>query len=141
MNVHLFGNGPSPAVATFGVRKTVADSKDEFEEEAMKFVHRNFYEDGLVSLPTAKQATALVKAIQAMLRKANLRLHKIVLNSIQVTKAFPGRTGEKENATWSYTDSLPAQHSLGVFWDLKNDSFTFQVILPDKHTEGAYNPP
>ena len=29
-------------------------------------------------------------------------------------------------------DSLPAQRSLGVFWDRKNDSFTFQVTLPDK---------
>jgi len=29
MNVHLFGNGPSPAVATFGLRKTAADGEEE----------------------------------------------------------------------------------------------------------------
>ena len=56
----------------------------------MKFVHRNFYvDDGLASLPTAKQAIALVTETQAMLRKANLRLHKIVSNSIEVMEAFP----------------------------------------------------
>ena len=32
MNVHLFGNGPSPAVAMFGLRKTAADGKKEFGE-------------------------------------------------------------------------------------------------------------
>lgn len=45
MNVHLFGNGPSPAVATFGLRKTAADGEEEFGEEAKKFVCRNFYVD------------------------------------------------------------------------------------------------
>ncbi|KAK3749993.1 hypothetical protein QZH41_000413 [Actinostola sp. cb2023] len=28
MNVHLFGNGPSPAVATFGLRKTATDGEE-----------------------------------------------------------------------------------------------------------------
>ena len=29
MNVHLFGNGPSPAVATYGLRGTVVDGEGE----------------------------------------------------------------------------------------------------------------
>ena len=29
-------------------------------------------------------------------------------------------------------DSLPAQRSLGVFWDLETDAFTFKVSLPEK---------
>ena len=134
MNVHLFGNGPSPAVATFGLRKTAADGEEEFGEEAMKFVHRNFYvDDGLASLPTAKQAIALVTETQAMLRKANLRLHKIVSNSIEVMEAFPVEDrGKGVRDLDLHHDSLPAQRSLGVFWDLKCDSFTFQVTLPEK---------
>ena len=134
MNVHLFGNGPSPAVATFGLRKTAADGEEEFGEDAMKFVRRNFYvDDGLASLPTAQQAIALVTATQAMLRTANLRLHKIVSNSIEVMEAFPVEDrGKGVRDLDLYRDSLPAQRSLGVFWDLKNDSFTFQVTLPDK---------
>ena len=68
MNVHLFGNGPSPAVATFGLRKTAADGEEEFGEEAAEFVHRNFYvDDGLVSKPTAKETIKLVRATQAAL--------------------------------------------------------------------------
>ena len=63
MNVHLFGNGPSPAVATFGLRKTAADGEEEFGENAAEFVHRNFYvDDGLASRPTTKEAIDLVTA-------------------------------------------------------------------------------
>ena len=133
MNVHLFGNGPSPAVATFGLRKTATDGKEEFGENAMKFVHRNFYvDDGLASTPTAKQAIALVTATQPMLRTANLRLHKIVSNSIEVMEAFPVEDRRKGVRDLDLRcDSLPAQRWLGVFWDLKNNNFTFQVTLPD----------
>ncbi|XP_068727861.1 uncharacterized protein [Montipora capricornis] len=56
MNVHLFENGSSPAVATFGLRRTATDGEEEFGENAMKFVHRNFYvDDGLASTPTTTQ--------------------------------------------------------------------------------------
>ena len=79
----------------------------------MKFVHRDLYvDDGLVSLPTAKQAIALVTATQAMLRTANLRLHKTVSNSIEVMEAFPVEVKGKGDL---HRDSLPAQRSLGVF--------------------------
>ena len=43
MNVHLFGNGPSPAVATFGLRKTAVEGEEKYGEEVKDFVHRNFY--------------------------------------------------------------------------------------------------
>ena len=90
MNVHLFGNGPSPAVATFGLRKTAADGEEEFGENTAEFVHHNFYvDDGLASRPTNKEAINLVTATQAMLATANLKLHKVKFNSVEVMKAFP----------------------------------------------------
>ena len=62
MNMHLFGNGPSPAVTTYGLRRTVLDSEEEYGEEAKRFIHRNFYvDDGLASLPNAQQAIELVR--------------------------------------------------------------------------------
>ena len=39
MNIHFFGNSPSPAIATFKLRKTAADGKEEFGEDSMKFIH------------------------------------------------------------------------------------------------------
>ena len=74
MNVHLFGNGPSPAVASFGLRKTAADGKEKFGENAAEFTHCNFYvDDGLASQPTTKEAIDLVTATQAMLATAKRR--------------------------------------------------------------------
>ena len=134
MNVHLFGNGPSPAVATFGLRKTAADGEEEFGKAALNFVHRNFYvDDGLASLPTVKQAVDLVTTTQRMLATANLRLHKVVSNSVEVMEAFPAEDRGKDLRDLDlHRDSLPAQRSLGVYWDLEEDAFTFRVALPDK---------
>ena len=134
MNVHLFGNGPSPAVATFGLRKTATDGEEKFGREAARFVHRNFYvDDGLTSLPTAKRAIALITTTQAMLATANLRLHKIVSNSVEVMEAFPMEDrGKGVRDLDLHRDSLPAQRSLGVYWNLEKDCFTFQVSPPNK---------
>ena len=83
LHVHLFGNGPSPAVATFGLRKTAADGEEKFGENAAKFVHRNFYvDDGLASQPTTKEVIDLVTATQPMLATAKLKLHKVISNSV-----------------------------------------------------------
>ena len=134
MNVHLFGNGPSPAVATFGLRKTAADGEEEFGENAAEFVHRNFYvDDGLASRPTTKEAIDLVTATQAMLATANLKLHKVVSNSVEVMEAFPAEDrGKGVRDLDLRQDSLPAQRSLGVYWNLEEDTFTFKVCLPEK---------
>ena len=134
MNVHLFGNGPSPAVATYGLRRTAIDGEEEYGEEAKKFICRNFYvDDGLTSLSSTQGATDLVKSAQATLATANLRLHKVVSNSVEVMEAFPAEDRAKDVRDLDLRhDSLPAQRSLGVFWDLETDAFTFKVSLPEK---------
>ena len=134
MNVHLFGNGPSPAVATFGLRKTAKDGEEKFGKAAANFVHRNFYvDDGLTSLPTIQETIQLVTSAQSMLATANLRLHKVVSNSVEVMEAFPTEDRGKDIRNLDLRrDSLPAQRSLGVYWDLNSDTFTFKVSLPDK---------
>ena len=97
MIVHLFGNGPSPAVATYGLRRTALDGEEKYGEEeygkeAKRFIHRNFYvDDGLASLANSQQAIELVKNAQASLATANLRLHKVVSNLVDVMEAFPAK--------------------------------------------------
>ena len=88
MTVHLFGNGRSRAVATYGLRKTVKHGE---EADVKKFVERNSYVDeGLVSTPTADEVITLVKSTEATLTSANLRLHKLVSSSVSVMEAFCG---------------------------------------------------
>ena len=132
MTEHLFGNGPSPAVATYGLRRT--DDGEEHDPEVKEFVQRNFYvDDGLVSKPTAEEVVTLIKNMQATLASANLRLHKVVSNSVNVMKAFPTENLAKDIRSLDFSqDNLPAQRSLGVFWNLETDTLTYKVSVPDK---------
>ena len=134
MNVHLFGNGPSPAVATYGLKKTASDAEEKFGETAAKFVYRNFYvDDGVTSLPTADQAIELVTTTQKMLAEANLRLHKVISNSVEVMEAFPNEDRGKDLRDLDLRcDPLPPQRSLGVYWNLEKDAFTYKVDPADK---------
>ena len=133
MTVHLFGNGPSPAVATYGLRRTV-ENGEELEPGVKEFVKRNFYvDDGLVSKPTAEETVKLIRDTQAALATANLRLHKVVSNSVTVMEAFPTEDLAKDIRSLDLRhDELPAQRSLGVFWDLERDVFTYKVSVPDR---------
>ncbi|XP_078345322.1 uncharacterized protein LOC144630841 [Oculina patagonica] len=103
MTVHLFGNGPSPAVATFGLRRTADDGEERFGKPTRDFVHRNFYVDnGLASRATSEEAIELIKNTQAALATANIRLHKVVPIVPKLWKPCPPTTEQKTFATWTY---------------------------------------
>ena len=96
MTVHLFGNAPSPAIATFGLRHTADDGEEKYGKETSQFVHRNFYVgDGLSSRPTANGAVNLVRNAQAMLATVNIRLHKVFSNEVALMEAFPAEDRAK----------------------------------------------
>ena len=90
MRVHVFGNSPSPAVATYSLRRAALHDEEEFGHAAKEFVHRNFYvDDGLAALPSKTEAISLRKAARGMLVMSNLPLHKIASNCPAVMQAFP----------------------------------------------------
>lgn len=134
MTVHLFGNGPSPAVATFGLRRTADDGEERFGKPTRDFVHRNVYVDnGLASRATSEEAIELIKNIQAALATANIRLHKVVSNRPEVMEALPADDRAKDVRDLDLRhDLLPVQRSLGVYWNLTEDTFTFKVSVPEK---------
>ena len=134
MTVHLFGNTCSPEIATFGLRKTAEDGEESFGKLAKEFVHNDFYvDDGLTSRSTLQEVVELVRNTQAMLAAANIRLHKIVSNSVEVITALPKQhRAPKFRELDLSADSLPTQRSLGVCWNLEKDVFTFRVSLPNK---------
>ena len=62
MCVHVFGNTSSPAVATYGLRRTAQLGEEIYGTDMKEFVHRNFYvDDGLTSLLNSKQAIDLLQ--------------------------------------------------------------------------------
>jgi hypothetical protein len=128
MTVHVFGNSPSPAVATYGLRKTVADSEDDVKA----FVNRDFYvDDGCKSLPTKEQAVDLLSRTQADLKQnGDIRLHKVASNDRDVLMAFPTDDLCEEIKGVDLSDPsapLPVHSCLGLPWNLETDTFSVNL--------------
>ncbi|XP_062607667.1 uncharacterized protein LOC134269481 [Saccostrea cucullata] len=131
MCAHVFGNSPSPSVATFGLHKSTRNS----DEDITEFVKNDFYvDDALTSLPTASQAVDLLKRTQTVLKNnGNIKLHKIASNHKDVMSAFSKEDLSKEIKLLDLEkDSLPIHQSLGLSWDLSTDSFVFHVDFAKK---------
>lgn len=79
MNIHVFGNSPSPAVATYGLRRAVENAESDVKD----FIYKNFFvDDGLVSRRTPEEAVDLLVRIQrVLLDTGKLRLHKFASNN------------------------------------------------------------
>ena len=116
MNVHVFGNTCSPAVATYGLRRTASEGSNEFGTDVEEFTKQNFYvDDGLASLATSQDAIHLLSRTQKALLGGNMRLHKIASHSQEVMKAFPKEdlAGDLQDLDLD-KDGAPIQRSLGV---------------------------
>ncbi|XP_060078384.1 uncharacterized protein LOC132557875 [Ylistrum balloti] len=127
---HVFGNSPSPAVATYGLRRCVEDCGNPCDVDLQEFVTRNFYvDDGLMSFPTVTEAVdVLKKAQRALLEGGNLKLHKIASSSEEVMSQFPAADLAKTLEPLDLThDELPLHHSLGMAWELSTDTFTYNT--------------
>ena len=58
--------------------------------EPATFVKKDFYVDnGLRSVPSATEASALIKSTKSLLAKGGFNLHKFISNSKEVIEAIP----------------------------------------------------
>lgn len=88
MTVHLFGATSSPGCANFTLKRTADDFEELFGSEPAMFVKKDFYvDDGLKSVPSATEASALIK--KSLLAKGGFNLHKFISNSKEVIEAIP----------------------------------------------------
>lgn len=120
IQVHIFGNSPSRAVAIYGLQRATQKGEFKFRADTRQFVKRHFYVDNsLISLPTESAAIDLLKRTCASLSESNLKLKKIASNSINVMKAFNTEelTADIEDLGLD-DESLPAERSLGLCWDI-----------------------
>ena len=126
MCVHVFGNSPSPAVATYGLRKAVNGA----DEDVIDYVERNFYvDDGLGSCKKPEEAIILVKKTQcALMQGGNIKLHKIASNRQEVMEAFPQEDLAKYIKDLDLRkDFLPLHTSIGIGWELEADTFLIRT--------------
>ena len=94
MNVHLFGNASSPAIATFGIIMIAEEGRSTHGADVPDFVSRDVYvDDGLTSHSDPYPETAISRTRDALASK-NLRFHKIISNSKEVMNARTPRRSE-----------------------------------------------
>lgn len=81
MCVHLFGNSPSPVVATYLLQKRVSD--DSCDIDIQEFVTKNFYvDDSLALFPLKGEAMdVLLRTHAKLMEEGQLRFHKFASNS------------------------------------------------------------
>lgn len=69
----MFRNSPSPAVATYGLRKAAEQGEHEHDKDVKDFVYRNFYiDDGLMSVSKEVDVIDLLQRTKALLAESNL---------------------------------------------------------------------
>ena len=135
MEVHLFGATCSPSCSNFALRKTAEDNKDEFPEDIIKTVERNFYvDDCLKSVKSSEQAVSLVNDLCDLLAKGGFRLTKWQCNRPEVLQSIPKDERAQSMLNLDLKDAPPIQRALGLKWDMESDKFIFDGVLKDKPT-------
>lgn len=88
-------------------------------------------DDGLGCSSSPEKAIQTLREARRLLATYNIRLHKIASNAREVLEAFPESEWAKES-TQIRLDNTQIQRTLGVVWDINNDTFNFKTDVPSK---------
>jgi len=129
---HIFGAKDSPSCANYCLKRTAADNKKNFSEEAVKSVQEDFYVDDLLkAVETPSKAISLAHELMALLEKGGFCLTKWTSNSREVLASIPEDKRAQPTVNLDL-DELPVERELGVLWNIEKDAFQFEVFKPDK---------
>jgi hypothetical protein len=129
MTRHVFGLRSSPSCAAFALRQTADDHKASFSEEAVEYVHRNFYVDDLqLSLKSTKDASTIMQELRSMLSLGGFELVKWMSNDKAVLSTMPSDLRAPHVRTLdTAADALPCTKTLRVGWNADADTFQFKI--------------
>ncbi len=133
MAVHLFGAASSPGCANFGLKYLAQQHKSDYPA-AVSLVENGFYvDDGLVSVPTVKQASDLIVEAQELCKRGGLRLHKFNSNVSEVLSCVhPSERAATAESLDFNSNSASVEHALVIQGLTESDSFSFNINLKDK---------
>ena len=125
MTVHLFGATSSPSCCSYALKRTASDNQQEFSEEIIATLNRNFYvDDCLKSLPSIEEAVHVVEELPKLLSRGGFRLTKWLSNEREVLTHVPD--SEKAPCVSLQLENLPRDSALGVRWNTETDSLGFR---------------
>ena len=131
--VHIFGNKPSPAIATFALKYTTLHPDAQSKSEACNFIRDNFYvDDALYSCDSTQNAVQVLKDARDILGHYNIRLHKIMSSHPAVVEKFPqSEVGNMDDA-FNLTSEHSPNKTLGVVWSPKADTLSLSPNIPQR---------
>lgn len=134
MTVHLFGGTWSPSCCSFALRHTALENQLSFSPDTVRIVLEDFYvDDCLTSTDSEDKAIVLVGELCELLAKGGFRLTKWVSNSPRVMKSVPLEERAKEIKGLNLNfEAMPQERALGVFWDVEQDTFGYNISLRQK---------
>ena len=125
MLVHLFGATSSPSCASFALRQTAEDNKNDFDPVTVETVQRNFYVDDFL------KANKLQEELRRLLSRGGFHLTKFMSNSMKVLESVP--ESERALSVKNLDFENPTlERALGVRWDVASDKFGFHISVKDK---------
>ena len=132
MVVHLFGATSSPCCAAFSLRQTVFDFGKEFDPRIANTVLNNFYvDDCLCSVSSVAEGIEVAKKLPELLSKGGFRLTKWLSNNNEVLQSIPA-TELCSSLQYHELDVDVKERVLGVYWNVQDDEFGFNVVLPER---------
>ncbi|KAI2645449.1 Pro-Pol polyprotein [Labeo rohita] len=134
MLVYLFGATSSSRCASYALRRTAEDNKNNFSAEAVSTVMNHFYVDDLLkSVSTPAHAIRLYQELKALCATGGFNLTKWSSNSREVLAHIPEPERAKEMKDLDLDlEDLPVERALGVQWCAEEDVFKFHVSLKDQ---------
>ena len=93
---------------------------------------QNFYvDDCLCSASSITEVIKVAKQLPALLRYKGFRLTKWLSNNEQVLQSIPA-TECASSAQQNELDGDVKERVLGVYWNVQDDEFGFNVSLPER---------
>ncbi|XP_068205274.1 uncharacterized protein [Palaemon carinicauda] len=129
MAVHIFGAISSPSIANTALKATADKADEKYDSTVSNTIRRhNFYvDDCLKSCADVPTVVKLVKDLVSATGEGGFRLTKFVSNSSDVLKALFAEDCSVESDKFNLDMESLMTRSLGMLWDLEEDSFKFSI--------------
>ena len=133
MPAMIFGAKSSPTSANYCLKRTAIDNQNTSNEENTSTVLKDFYMDDLLkSLPSEDETAQLALQLIELLSRGGFRLTKFMSNSRYVLAQLPPKNilsspGISQPFDLDL-DSLPVERTLGVLWNVEQDTLEIKVV-------------
>ena len=133
MCVHVFGGVSSGACSNYALRRTGTENENKYCRDAAQTLKYTFNVDDLLkSVENEAKAIRLTKDVKSMCQEGDFNLTKFASNSKRVLQYIPEKDRKMCVKNSDVLGSLPEERTLGVMWNVENDTLGLKVNLKGK---------